>query len=236
MASVWLAHDQRLDRPVAVKVMADTLAGDERWLERFRREAHAAARLSHPHIVKVFDYGMEDERPYLVMQYLPGGTLADRIASGERVDVPGLARDLLEALQCVHDAGLVHRDVKPANLLWDQRGAHLTDFGIARPSNATALTQTGAVMGTLRYLAPEVAAGQPASTASDLYAAGVVIREAGGGALTPLVPLVQMLTASDPGARPPSAQAALELFPPEAAIPGPSAPHPPQTPTAPTRV
>src|SRR5215212_1878982 len=181
MASVWLARDSTLERDVAIKVMSDMLAGDERWLKRFEREARAAASLQHPNVVKVFDFGVEDGRPYLIMAYVPGGSLKDRLADGARVDADALARELLGALSHVHAAGLLHRDVKPGNILLDATGAsHLTDFGIARPADATELTQTGVVLGTMRYLAPEVAAGEPASERSDLYSAGQVLEQVAG--------------------------------------------------------
>ncbi len=216
MASVWLAVDQRLGRPVAVKIVADTLAGDEHWLRRFRREARAAARLSHPGVVPVFDYGIEDGRPYLVMEYVAGGTLAGRL-TGSRATVPPahrLARELLEALGAVHAAGILHRDIKPANLLLDEADhVRFTDFGIAQPQDATSLTRTGLVVGTLRYLAPEVAAGEPASIQSDLYSAGVVIGEAAGDPRPPsLATLIDALTAEDPRRRPASTAAALQLL------------------------
>jgi len=205
MASVWLATDETLQRPVAIKVMSDMLAGDEHWLKRFRREARAAAALQHPNIVKVFDFGLEDGRPYLIMAYVAGGSLKDRMAEGATVNADRLARELLGALAHVHAAGLLHRDVKPGNILLDADGAsHLTDFGIARPSDATELTQTGVVLGTMRYLAPEVAAGEPATERSDLYSAGRVLEEVGG-----LGPLTDALTADDPAGRPASAEAAL---------------------------
>ena len=162
--------------------MADTLADDDRWLERFKREARAAAALSHPHIVKVFDFGIEEHRPYLVMAHISGGSLRDRLRDGGALPEPaGLARELLGALGHVHAAGIVHRDVKPGNILLDEHDrSHLTDFGIARPQDATAMTQTGMVLGTMRYLAPEVAEGEPATERSDLYAAGAVLREVAG--------------------------------------------------------
>ena len=216
MASVWLAGDARLDRPVAVKVISETLAHDERWLERFRREARIAAGLSHPNIVRVFDFGIDHERPFLVMEYVRGQTLAARLADrdGPSLDPDRLARELLDALAHVHGAGLIHRDVKPGNLLLDERDVvHLADFGIARAEDATALTQTGMVVGTLRYLAPEVAAGNAASVASDLFAAGKVIAEATGHApFGPLSTLVDALTAVDPTRRPRSAAVALALL------------------------
>ena len=216
MASVWLATDERLGRQVAVKVMADLLADDERWLARFRREAKAAAALSHPNIVKVFDFGLEAGRPYLVMAHVPGGSLKDRLGADgtAALDAEALAGELLGALAHVHAAGIVHRDVKPGNILLDHEGrTHLTDFGIARPQDATAMTQTGMVLGTIRYLAPEVAAGEPATERSDLYAAGCVIREvAGDRPSARLASLAEALTEDGPERRPASAEAALRAL------------------------
>ena len=216
MASVWLARDELLTRQVAVKVMADTLAFDGRYRERFAREARAAASVSHASIVPVYDYGLHGERPYLVMEYVPGGSLADVLTgSGSGMPDPTeFAGELLGALNCVHAAGLVHRDIKPANILLDSAGhARLTDFGIAQPEDSTSLTQTGMVIGSMRYLAPEVAAGERATVKADLFAAGVVLRElsqrrpAAG-----LVELIAALTAASPGQRPDSAATALELI------------------------
>ena len=216
MASVWLATDERLGRQVAVKVMADLLADDARWLARFRREAKAAAALSHPNIVKVFDFGIEGGRPYLIMAHVPGGSLRDRLGEDgtTELDAEALARELLGALAHVHAAGIVHRDVKPGNILLDAEGrTHLTDFGIARPQDATAMTQTGMVLGTIRYLAPEVAAGEPATERSDLYAAGCVLREVSGVRPSArLASLVETLTSEDPERRPASAEAALRAL------------------------
>jgi eukaryotic-like serine/threonine-protein kinase len=212
MASVWLARDETLQRAVAIKLMADMLADDERWLARFTREARAAAALSHPHIVQVFDFGVEEHRPYLVMAYVPGGSLRDRIRDGGRLPAPeALARELLGALGHVHAAGIVHRDVKPGNILLDEQDrSHLTDFGVARPQDATTMTQTGMVLGTMRYLAPEVAEGEPATERSDLYAAGGVLGEVAGEDPEPaLAALVDALTEHDPERRPASAEDAL---------------------------
>ncbi|MGI8801425.1 MAG: serine/threonine-protein kinase, partial [Solirubrobacteraceae bacterium] len=216
MASVWLAGDVRLDRAVAVKVMADRLAGDERYRERFAREARAAASVSHANIVPVYDFGLQDGHPFLVMEYVTGGNLAE-VFAGRGAVVPepaALARELLSALDCVHAAGLVHRDIKPANILLDRTGrARLTDFGIAQPEDATSLTQTGMVIGTLRYLAPEVVAGGRAGPVADLYAAGIVLAELAERRPAPaLAALVRALTAADPGERPRSAAAALRLL------------------------
>ncbi len=216
MAAVWLAHDERLGRLVAVKVIADTLADDKQWLARFSREARAAAGLSHPNIVQVFDYGVESGRPYLVMEHVDGSSLAERLADPEAppLNVRALAGELLAALAHVHAAGIIHRDIKPANVLLDAEGhAHVTDFGIAQPQDATSLTQTGMVIGTLRYLAPEVADGQPATVLSDLYSAGVLLREVAGETPPPWVTaLLHALTAADPQQRPSDAAAALRLI------------------------
>jgi serine/threonine protein kinase len=216
MATVWLAHDEELDRQVAIKVLSDVLAEDPAYTERFRREARVAARLSNPSLVRMFDYSGETERPYIVMEHIAGGTLADRIAAGraDQLDPDRLARELLDALAAIHAAGVVHRDVKPSNVLLDDGGrAHLTDFGIAQPENATKLTGTGQVIGTLKYMPPEVLAGNPATERSDLYALGVVLGEClAGRVVPPLEALIDRLTATDPQERPASATQALTLL------------------------
>ena len=145
------------------------------------------------------------------MAHVPGGSLRDRLQDGgEPPDAERLARELLGALGHVHAAGIVHRDVKPGNILLDEHGsAQLTDFGIARPQDATAMTQTGMVMGTIRYLAPEVAEGGPATERSDLYAAGGVVREVAGDPPPRLRELLDALTDDDPERRPSSAEDAL---------------------------
>jgi serine/threonine protein kinase len=214
MATVWLGRDERLQRPVAVKVMADTLAADEGYVRRFKREARTAAGLSHPNLVNVFDFSAEGERPFLVMEYVPGGTLVERMRSRERMlDARGLARDMLGALAHVHAAGIVHRDIKPANVLIDETGrVRLTDFGIAHPEDATHLTRTGQLVGTLKYLAPEVTAGEPATARSDLYSCGVLLRECLADEAEKLSDLTARLTAEDPRQRPASAVEALALL------------------------
>jgi len=216
MATVWLARDIELDRDVAVKILSDALAENPAYTERFRREARIAARLSSPNLVRLFDYSGRRERPYIVMEYVAGGTLADPIAAGtaDEVDAERLAHELLTALASIHQAGVVHRDVKPSNVLLDEEGgAHLTDFGIARPEDATRLTRTGEVIGTLKYMAPEVLAGQPATERSDLYALGVVLGEALAGREIPQVEaLIGRLIASDPLERPASATQAKALL------------------------
>lgn len=181
MATVHLARDAELDRPVAVKVLAGHLSGDEDLRERFVREARMAAGLSHPNVVQVFDAGEEDGRLFIVMEYVPGITLADELHRAGKLD-PSAAVDL--ALQAcaglghAHDAGLVHRDVKPGNLILREDGTlKITDFGIARAVEATQLTQVGSVLGTAAYLSPEQAGGERVTAATDIYALGVVLYE-----------------------------------------------------------
>jgi serine/threonine protein kinase len=213
MAAVWLARDERLGRPVAIKALSDLLAGDEAFVRRFSREARVVAGLSHPNLVRVFDFG-DDPRPYLVMEYVEGGTLAELLREPERkLDCNVLVRRLLEALEHVHAARIVHRDIKPANVLMGRDGrARLTDFGIAQPEDATHLTQAGGVMGTMRYLAPEVLHGEPATPVSDLYALGMLMRDCLEPGETALDGLTDHLTAPEPGDRPQSAAAALALL------------------------
>ncbi len=210
MAVVWLATDERLDRQVAVKVLSDTLTAEHDYRGRFRREAHVAAGLQHPNLVSVYDYDAGD-RPYLVMEYIEGGDLAAALEAGTAPPADQIGRELLTALHHIHGAGILHRDIKPHNVLIDGYGhARLTDFGIARPSNATSLTQTGQVIGTERYLAPEVMKGEPATERSDLFALGVLLAELGGQG--PVILLSERLRDPDPAKRPASASAALAEF------------------------
>jgi serine/threonine protein kinase len=211
MASVWLATDEVLERPVAIKVLSDGFAADPEFVARFSREARVAAGVRHPNLIGVYDYGEGQERPYLVMEYVPGGNLAERLAEGAKVDPERLARELLGAVAHIHAAGIVHRDIKPQNVLLAPDGsAKLIDFGIALPPDATSITRTGNLLGTARYLAPEVMDGQPASERSDLYSCGLVLRDCIGED-TPgrLGTVVEQLSAKDPAARPASAAAAL---------------------------
>jgi len=211
MAAVWLGHDEVLDRPVAVKVLSDTIASDPGFVARFRREARMAAGLTHPNLASVYDFSDEGERPYLVMQFVPGENLAERLERGERIDCDKLARELLDALAHIHEVGILHRDIKPANIIVEPDGtAKLIDFGIALPADATALTSTGLVLGTERYAAPEVMDGRPATERSDLYSCGVVLRMCEGQCSRALGGLVDSMTSKDPGGRPLSADHALE--------------------------
>ena len=176
MAVVWLATDERLGRPVAVKILSDTLTADAEYLGRFRREARVAAGVQHPNLVPVYDFDA-GERPYLVMEYIEGGDLATRLDRGDAPGADQVASELLAALRHIHAAGVLHRDIKPQNVLIDHHGhARLTDFGIAQPLDAASLTRTGQVIGTEAFIAPEVMAGDPASERSDLYALGVAAR------------------------------------------------------------
>jgi serine/threonine protein kinase len=213
MAAVWLATDERLGRQVAIKVLSDAVARDEDYARRFSREARLAARLQHPNLVQVYDFDATD-RPYLVMEYIEGGTLAQRFSDGTAPEPEQLARELLSALRHIHANGVLHRDVKPHNVLIDANGhARLTDFGIAQPSDATALTETGQVIGTESYMAPEVRAGDPASERSDLFATGTVLAEAAReGAGAALWSLIDQLRDPVATRRPASATAALAML------------------------
>jgi serine/threonine-protein kinase len=209
MAAVWRAEDRVLERPVAIKVLSDTIASDPGFAARFRREARLAASLSHPNLIGIYDYAEAAEQPYLVMEYVAGPNLAERMKQGVEIDCERLARELLGAVAHIHGAGVVHRDVKPQNVLLDPDGsAKLIDFGIALPADATSLTQTGQVLGTARYVAPEVMRGEPASERSDLFSCGVLLRDC----LGPRSPghlrvLADRLANPDPRGRPASAEA-----------------------------
>jgi len=215
MASVWLGEDLRLGRPVAVKLVSDVLADDPDYIARFRREAFVAASLAHPNLVTIYDFDSEASSPYLVMEYVPGANLAERLAAGEPVRLDRLAGDLLSALGAIHGAGVVHRDVKPHNVLIGPDGAaRLTDFGIAKPEDATSITQTGMMPGTGRYMAPELLKGEAATPRSDLYSCGIVLGQCIGSVAAPLwlERLVADLTATDPELRPESAATALQAI------------------------
>lgn len=217
MAAVCLGHDEVLDRPVAVKVLSDVIASDPSFIARFRREAHTAAKLSHRNLVRVYDFSDEGERPYLVMEFVPGEDLATRSRRGREIDTDRLARELLDALAHIHAVGILHRDIKPGNIVIEPDGtARLIDFGIALPPDATSLTSTGLIIATERYAAPEVMEGHPATERSDLYSCGMVLRSCPGAASPALERLIESMTSRDPAARPLSAGDALaELETPE---------------------
>ena len=180
MASVFLARDSELDRPVAVKLLGENVAGDKGLRERFVREARLAARLSHPNVVSIYDAGADDGRPYIVMEYVEGETLADLLARGplQPEEARQLALQACRGLAHAHDAGLIHRDIKPQNLLLRSDGTlKIADFGIARAAEGTALTQAGTVLGTAAYLSPEQALGEEVTAATDIYSLGAVLYE-----------------------------------------------------------
>jgi serine/threonine-protein kinase len=220
MAAVWLGEDEVLERPVAVKVLSDTIAGDPGFVARFRREAQTAAGLTHPNLVGVYDFSEEGERPYLVMQFVPGESLAARLERGLEVDRERLARELLDAVAHIHGAGILHRDIKPGNIVLEPGGtAKLIDFGIAQPRDATALTKTGLILGTERFAAPEVMEGKAATEQSDLYSCGVVLRACAGPSSPALEGLIGWLTEADPRSRPGSARQALASLEREQPVP-----------------
>ena len=185
MGRVWRAHDTLLNRPVAVKVLRSEFTGNPAFLARFRAEAQHAAALIHPNIASVFDYGELDEDgehlAYLVMELVEGDSLATVLARDRRLDVAqslGILRSTAAALAAAHAAGVVHRDIKPGNVLVARDGAvKITDFGIAWSASSVPLTQTGQVIGTAHYLSPEQAQGGKATPASDVYALGAVAYE-----------------------------------------------------------
>jgi serine/threonine-protein kinase len=181
MSTVYRAFDTVLERQVAIKLMHREIAHDSDQLERFRREARAVAQLSHPHIVGVIDAGEDDNRPYIVLEYVEGETLKHRIRRLGRLAVSeavAYAIEMARALECAHSRHIVHRDVKPQNVLIDEEGsAKVTDFGIARTLDEDGLTAAGRVLGTTDYVSPEQALGEDVTGQSDLYALGIVLFE-----------------------------------------------------------
>lgn len=181
MGTVYIATDEKLDRRVAVKILKEDLAKDARFVERFRREARSAAALSHPNIAGVFDYGEDSGRYFIVMELVNGRDLAAILDQEGPLAWPEAtlaARQIASALAHAHAAGLVHRDVKPANVIVTDDGrVKVTDFGIARAMGESTLTATGSLMGTASYISPEQAQGLPATSASDVYGLGVVMYE-----------------------------------------------------------
>jgi predicted Ser/Thr protein kinase len=183
MGVVYRAHDPEIDRPVAIKLMrSDLLEGEEReeYCARFRREAQAAGRCVHPNIVAIYDFALHEGHPFLVMEYVEGESLAQTLSRGARFapeDACRIMLQVLEALACAHRLSIVHRDVKPANiLLIDRRQVKVTDFGVARIGTAL-LTRGGFVVGTPSYMAPEQCRGEKVDQRSDLFAAGIVLFE-----------------------------------------------------------
>jgi serine/threonine-protein kinase len=177
MSEVWLAHDRELGRRVALKLLAP-----DADRARFEREARAVASLAHPNVMQLYDYGEEGGRPYMVLEYVPGGTLEERLAARSGTPLPDaetrlVASGMAAGLAHAHARGVVHRDLKPANVLFDDDGRpKLADFGIARlAAGEGTLTEAGTVLGTAAYISPEQAAGAPATPASDVYSFGVIL-------------------------------------------------------------
>src|SRR5947199_2268313 len=180
MANVYLAEDQELGRRVAIKILNERHAGDEQFIERFRREAKNAAGLSHPNIVSIYDRGEAEGTYYISMEYLEGRSLKELILARGPAPVSvavDYARQILGALRVAHRQGLVHRDIKPHNVLVDGEGrVKVTDFGIAR-AGPSQMTEEGSIIGTAQYLSPEQAQGAPVTPSSDLYSLGIVLYE-----------------------------------------------------------
>src|SRR4029079_16183152 len=182
MSTVFRAYDRQLERRVAIKILHGHYADDPEYLERFRREARAVAKLSHPHIVPVIHHRDGGERQYIVFEHVEGENLKELVVRSGRLPVRAaleLALDVANGLAFAHDHGLVHRDVKPQNVLLSREGeVKVTDFGIVRSLHMEhGVTQTGTVLGTGEYLAPEQASGKPVSPATDVYSLGVVLWE-----------------------------------------------------------
>jgi eukaryotic-like serine/threonine-protein kinase len=186
MAAVWEAEDKVLTRRVAIKVLHPHLAGDDAFRTRFRREAVSAAKLAHPHIVTTYDTGRDGDFAYIVMELVEGTTVARVLKSQGPLPVAQaveVAVQVADALACAHAHGVVHRDVKPANILLREDGhVKVADFGIAKAGAGNDLTRTGVVMGTAKYLSPEQVSGNPADAGSDIYALGIVLYEMLAGA------------------------------------------------------
>src|SRR6516225_1245916 len=201
-AHVFLAEDVSLQRHVAVKVLQPGLAADDSFLKRFRAEARSVASLNHPHVLRVFDWGEENDEPYLVLEYLGGGSLRDLLDRGVRLthaQAAQLGTEVAQGLAYAHVRGLVHRDIKPANLLFDEEGrVRVADFGVARALAEAAWTEpAGAMVGTARYISPEAAAGKPVDGRADVYSLALVLYEA----VTGTVPFVTDTTMGTLAAR-----------------------------------
>ncbi len=182
MATVYLARDPSVNRQVAVKVLPPQFTHDPQFRVRFEREAQLIARLEHAYIVPVYDFGQQGDQPYLVMRYLPGGTLEDRLAARPMplAQAASILQRIAAALDAAHKHGIIHRDLKPGNIIFDaEGGAYLSDFGIARlAQEASTLTGTGVMVGTPEYMSPEQAMGlKGIDQRSDIYALGVIVYE-----------------------------------------------------------
>lgn len=182
MAEVYLAHDEVLDRDVALKVLKDQYAHDEEFVKAFRREARSAAALNHPNIVPIYVWGRaEDGTYYMAMEYVPGGTLRDHVRSNGPLDsdtAAELGSQVARALGFAHEHGVIHRDIKSQNILVTEAGeAKVADFGIARAAATTTTSRSSLILGTAGYMSPEQAKGEPVGPSSDLYSLGMVLYE-----------------------------------------------------------
>jgi serine/threonine protein kinase len=203
MAVVYAGWHEQLERPVALKVLAEHLAGDAEFRARFLREARIASKLHHPNLVQTYDITEVDGLPCIVMELLPAGTLEDDELTREE------AGEVAAGLAHAHSRGVVHRDLKPANLLRSQNGnVKIADFGIARALEETMVTQIGTVLGTMRYLAPEQAEGRVVGTEADVYSLGVVFDELLEGATGEDVLLIERMRAHDAWERPSATEVA----------------------------
>lgn len=245
MATVYVAQDERLDRPVALKVMHPHLADSDAFVERFRREARSAARIVHPGVVSVFDQGVVTGQGFLVMELIDGTNLRQLLGAQGAFTIPQALRyttDTLEALRAAHRVGVIHRDIKPENILIPTDGpAKVTDFGLARAASEVSMSSTGNMLGTVAYIAPEIATTAEADARSDIYSVGIMLYEMLTGqvpwagesplqiashhvsddvpspsAAQPWIPreiddLVAALTARDPASRPADASDAIDL-------------------------
>jgi serine/threonine-protein kinase len=182
MGQVWRGHDEELGTHVAIKVLKDEATTNAVFLKRFEIEARNAAGLGHRNIAQVLDYGTFEGNAFMIMEFVEGESLAAVLEREHVLEARRLVHILVDAchgLQAAHDAGVIHRDIKPGNLLVQLDGTvKITDFGVSRGADQTTLTQTGMVMGTAQYLAPELALGKPATPRSDLYALGIIAYEA----------------------------------------------------------
>src|SRR5919108_4026993 len=179
MANVYLAEDEDLGRRVAIKILNDRYANDEAFIERFRREAKSAAGLSHPNIVSIYDRGEAEGTYYIAMEVIEGRSLKELIMTRGPLPIAHAiahARQILDALRFAHRHGIIHRDIKPHNVLIGDARLKVTDFGIAR-HGPSQMTEAGSIMGTAQYLSPEQARGAPVTAASDLYSVGIVLYE-----------------------------------------------------------
>ena len=181
MANVYLAYDPILDRNVAVKILRGDLSSDEKFVRRFQREAISASSLTHPNIVEMYDVGEDDGSYFIVMEYVDGKTLKSLIKKRGALTLPEVIDIMLQltsAISCAHDSYIIHRDIKPQNvMILDDGRVKITDFGIAIASNATELTETNSVMGSVHYLPPEQANGKGATIKSDIYSLGILMYE-----------------------------------------------------------